>query len=127
MNIEQLMDRYSSIKASLEKAEEGYKAYKKEWEEHLSATEKEILTHMSEHNLEKIEAHNGTFRVATNAYVSVSNTATFTQWLKQDIERLQYATIKARSLAVKKYVEEKGVAPDGVKHEKIKEILFRRS
>lgn len=127
MDIVQTGQKYVEIKNQITETEANFKKWKSETEAQLSLLAQDILTHMQETNQKSLHISSGMFGTTTKSQASATSTAEFTSWLKEDPQNLDYATIKPRQEAIKKYVETNGEPPTGIKYERTTELTFRRT
>lgn len=126
LSIVELSSQYAATRQSLETKEAEFKKWKAAMEQRLDSLSHLIMKHMDDTNQKTLHTAQGAFGTQVKGRASSTSTADFTQWLEQDPARLQYATIKPRQDAVKRFVTETGDTPPGISYEQIKEITFRR-
>jgi hypothetical protein len=127
LSIVELSKEFATAKQLLESKEAEFKKWKSAMESRLDSLAQTIMKHMEDTNQKTLPTAQGTFGTQVKGRASSTSTAEFTTWLEQNPTRLQYATIKPRQDAIKKFVTETGDTPPGISYEQIKEITFRRA
>ena len=127
LDILTLTNHYAQQRLLVDTKEAEFKVWKAKLDSSLGALNAEILKRLQAENKTKLETAAGRFNITTKYHISTSKMEDFTTWLKEDPSRLDYATVKPRSAAIKTYVNENGEAPSGVSYDRLFEISFTKA
>ncbi len=127
MTPNQQAERYALLKTTLDTKQTEFDAWKKQVEAEMSTLATEIIISMETQGEKTLHVTSGRFSTQTKTFVSVSSTELFTEWLKQDAERLKFATIKPRSREIETYVKQNGAPPaEMINYERNKVLVFQK-
>lgn len=127
MTPQQQAERYALLKTTLDKKQAEFDLWKKQIEAEMSQLSSEIINSMDESGNKTLHVTLGRFTTQTKTFVSVSSTELFTDWIRNDPERIKYATIKPRSREVEAYVKQFGQPPaEMINYERTKVLVFQK-
>lgn len=127
MTLQQKAERYALLKTTLDAKKSEFESWQKQVEAEMNTLAIDIITEMEQQGEKTMHVTSGRFSTQTKSFVSVSSTEVFTEWLKQDSERLKFATIKPRSREIESYVKQHGEPPaEMINYERNKVLVFQK-
>ena len=121
----QTMQEYAKLKKMKAQQEADFK----EWNRQVDARLKELLPTVCEEiqasGNKSFHLHDCQLSLSEKA-IATAKTDDFTAWLKEDPERLKYATVKPRQREIDAYVKEHGEPPSEIiKYERYTEVICK--
>lgn len=120
------LNELGKLKALLAQKESEFEVFKKQINDRIKDLSEKAIEEMQSMDLKTVHLANGTLTL-TVKHTATAPTTDFTEWLKQDVSRLDFATVKIRQRETQKYVEQHGTTPAPfIKYDRFLELVYKK-